>query len=131
MEFEIPVGQEGVQELMVKYEDTAANYGSGLVEVYATPAMVALMEKTCLMSVLQYLPDGYGTVGTKVDIVHTKATPVGMRVVCRSRLVKIDRRKLVFEVEAEDEAGVIGRGHHERFIIDTDQFMAKTGAPAK
>ena len=95
------------------------------MEVYATPAMVGLMEKTCLNSVLEFLPEGHGTVGVKIDIVHSKATPVGMEVVCESELVEVDRRRLVFQVVARDEEGEIGKGSHERFIIDTEKFMAK------
>jgi predicted thioesterase len=125
MELEISVGVKGKEELVVTFEDTAARYGSGLVEVFATPAMVALMEKTCLTSVRPYLPEGYGTVGIKIDVSHSRATPVGMRVICESTLVEIDRRRLVFEVVAHDEKGEIGRGRHERFVIDTGKFMEK------
>ncbi|MDR2550856.1 MAG: thioesterase family protein [Desulfobulbus sp.] len=125
MEIQIPAGVKGKEEVMVTLETTAARYGSGLVEVFATPAMVALMEKTCLVSVLPFLPEGFGTVGIKVDIAHTKATPVGMKVTCESTLVEVDRRRLVFELVAHDEKGEIGRGRHERFIIDTGKFMEK------
>ncbi|WP_028318519.1 thioesterase family protein [Desulfobulbus elongatus] len=125
MEIQIPTGVRGKEEQMVTAETTAARYGSGLVEVFATPAMVALMEKTCLTSVLPYLPEGFGTVGIKVDITHSKATPVGRRVTCESTLVEVDRRRLVFEVAAHDEKGEIGRGRHERFVIDTKKFMEK------
>lgn len=125
MEIKIENGLTGHEEQIVVYEDTAAKYGSGLVEVFATPAMIALMEKTCLRSVLPFLPEGFGTVGTKVDIVHTKATPVGMKVTCESELVETDRKRLVFEVVARDEEGEIGRGRHERFIIDVAKFMSK------
>jgi len=125
MEIQIPAGVKGREELTVAFEDTAAKYGSGLVEVYATPAMVALMEKTCLNSVLPYLPEGHGTVGVKVDIVHSKATPVGMKVTCESTLLEVDRRRLVFELLAFDEKGEIGRGRHERFVINTQKFMEK------
>jgi len=125
MDIQIHPGVKGHQELEVQVKDTAAHYGSGLVEVYATPAMVALMEKTCLSSVLDQLPEGYGTVGTKINVVHSKATPVGMRVECESELVEVDRRRLVFKVVARDEEGEIGKGTHERFVIDTEKFMAK------
>ncbi|MCL2458579.1 MAG: thioesterase family protein [Desulfobulbus sp.] len=125
MEIQVPAGVKNKEDVVVTVETTAAHYGSGLVEVFATPAMVALMEKTCLVSVLPYLPEGFGTVGIKVDIAHTKATPVGMKVSCESTLVEVDRRRLVFELVAQDERGEIGRGRHERFIIETKKFMEK------
>lgn len=125
MDIQLEPGVQGREELVVEQKDTAARYGSGLVEVYATPAMVALMEKTCLQSVLPFLPEGHGTVGVKVNISHSKATPVGMQVVCESELIEVDRRRLVFEVVARDEVGEIGKGTHERFVIDTEKFMAK------
>ncbi|MDD2634744.1 MAG: thioesterase family protein [Bacteroidales bacterium] len=125
MEIKINLGIKGKAEQIVSYEDTAAKLGSGLVEVFATPAMVAMMENTCMNSVLPYLPTGFGTVGTKINITHTKASPVGMRVFCKSELIEIDRKRLVFEVIAKDEIGEIGRGKHERFIIDIEKFMNK------
>ncbi|PIE58618.1 MAG: thioesterase [Desulfobulbus propionicus] len=125
MHCEIPLGQEGKEAQVVTYQDTAASFGSGLVEVYATPAMAALMEKTCLLSILPFLPEGYGTVGTRLALTHTRATPIGGRVTCTSKLIERDRRRLVFEVQAEDERGRIGEGTHERFIIEVDPFMEK------
>jgi predicted thioesterase len=125
MEIRIEAGVRGREELTVRPEDTAVHYGSGRVEVFATPAMIGLMEKTCLNSVLPFLPEGFGTVGTRVDVTHSRATPVGRRVVCTSRLAEADRWRLVFDVLAEDGKGEIGRGRHERFIIDTAGFMAK------
>ena len=104
---------------------SAARVGSGLVEVFATPMMVALIEQTCLESVLPYLDEGQGTVGTLVNVTHVSATPVGMRVWCDSELTEVDRRRLVFKVKAYDEAGLIGEGTHERFVIDTVKFMEK------
>ncbi|WP_028582908.1 thioesterase family protein [Desulfogranum mediterraneum] len=125
MDVQLEIGLKGQEKMVVGHKDTAAQYGSGLVEVFATPAMVALMEKTCLGSVLPFLPSGSGTVGIKVDISHTRATPVGQEVVCESTLVEQDKRRLVFELVARDQNGEIGRGRHERFIIDTAKFMAK------
>ena len=127
----IPTGLSGKEELVVTPELTAAHYGSGLVEVFATPAMVALMEKTCLLTVLPFLPEGHGTVGTAIHVSHERATPVGMRAWCEAKLVKIDRRRLVFEVIAHDEQGIIGRGRHERFIINTADFMEKVRSQNK
>ncbi|MFO7879435.1 MAG: thioesterase family protein [Bacteroidota bacterium] len=118
-------GITGKLAKVVSKEETAAAYGSGLVEVFATPAMVALMENTCLESVEAKLPDTHSTVGMKISVSHEKATPVGMQVTCESVLVEVDRKRLVFKVEARDEEGIIGRGTHERFVIDKEKFMNK------
>ena len=109
----------------VTKETTAAALGSGLLEVYATPAMVALMEETCMRSVQEELEEGCGTVGTGLTIHHISATPVGMKGRCASKLVEVDGRKLVFDVQAFDEAGLIGQGTHERFIIENEKFFQK------
>ena len=118
----LEIGIKGLHEEEVTYELTAAKVGSGLVEVYATPMMIALMEKTCASAVEPYLEEGDGTVGTLVNVTHTSATPVGMKVWCECELVEIDRRRLVFKVAAHDERGLIGEGTHERFIINKDCF---------
>lgn len=121
-------GIKGRREQTVTPEMSAARVGSGLVEVFATPMMVALVEQTCLESVLPHLEDGQGTVGTLVNVSHVAATPIGMRVWCESELVEVDRRRLVFSVKAYDECGLIGEGTHERFVIDTTKFMEKIKA---
>ena len=121
----IQTGIKGHKEQIVTPEMSAARVGSGLVEVFATPMMVALIEQTCLESVLPQLEEGQGTVGTLVNVSHVSATPVGMRVWCESELVEVDRRRLLFKVKAYDECGLIGEGTHERFVIDTAKFMEK------
>ena len=121
----VKTGIKGRLEQTVTPEMSAARVGSGLVEVFATPMMISLIEQTCNESVLPYLDEGQGTVGTLVNVTHTAATPIGMRVWCESELVEVDRRKLVFKVKAFDEYGSIGEGSHERFIIDTAKFAAK------
>ncbi len=121
----IETGIKGHKEQIVTPEMSAARVGSGLVDVFATPMLVALVEQTCYESVLPYLDEGQGTVGTLVNISHVSATPVGKRVWCESELVDVDRRRLVFSVKAYDECGLIGEGTHERFVIDTAKFMEK------
>ena len=119
-------GVKGTQEIMVTEENTAKVMGSGALDVFATPAMIALMEKTARLSVAPYLEEGQSTVGTLVNVKHLSASPVGMTITCKTELVDIDRRRLVFHVECYDTAGLIGEGDHERFIIDEAKFMAKT-----
>lgn len=125
MNINLKTGAKGSQEITVNHDHSASKYGSGLVDVFATPAMVALMEKTCLESVLSSLPEGFGTVGSAINVNHIKATPMGMKVWCESELMGIEGRKLVFKVRAWDEVGEIGYGEHTRFIIDNEKFMAK------
>ncbi len=124
----VKLGIKGKEEIIVTDELTAAHIGSGLVRVFATPMMIALMEKTCANSVAAHLEEGQGTVGTHVNVSHCSATPVGMRVYCESELVEVDRRRLVFRVAAYDERGLIGEGSHERFIIDSAKFQEKVDA---
>lgn len=118
-------------EQTVTFELTAAHVGSGLAPVFATPMMISMMENTCAQSVEKLLAEGESTVGTAVNITHDAATPVGMKVWCESELVEVDRRHLVFEVKAYDEAGLIGQGSHDRFVIDSEKFMAKVNAKAQ
>lgn len=121
----IETGIKGHKEQIVTPEMSAAQVGSGLVDVFATPMLVALVEQTCYESVLPHLEEGQGTVGTLVNVSHLSATPIGKRVWCDSELTEVDRRRLVFSVKAYDECGLIGEGTHERFIIDTAKFMDK------
>jgi predicted thioesterase len=126
----ITTGIKGHLQRIVTPELTAAHVGSGLANVFATPMMVALIEETCCQSVAPFLQEGKSTVGTLVNVAHTAPTPVGMQVWCDSTLVEVDRRRLVFEVKAYDQHGLIGHGQHERFIINFEQFQAKADAKA-
>lgn len=122
----IELGIKGHQEDVVTADKLAQNVGSGKVKVLATVMMIALMEKTALLSVEPFLEEGQGTVGTRVDVSHCSATPLGMRFSVDSELIEVDRRRLVFRVAAYDERGLIGEGTHERFIIDNERFQNKT-----
>ncbi|NBH62500.1 thioesterase [Anaerotruncus sp. 80] len=121
-------GIKGSLEIKVTAENTALTMGSGTLEVFATPSMIALMEKTAWESVAPYLGEDEGTVGTLLNVAHLSATPLNMVVRCESELVEIDGRKLVFKVAAYDEAGLIGEGTHERFIIKNEKFQTKANS---
>ena len=122
----LTAGLKGTAETVVSQENTAKKMGSGTLDVFATPSMVALMEEAAWKCVADALEPGMGTVGTSMQIKHVAATPLGMRVTAECELTEVDGRRLVFSVQAYDEAGVIGTGTHERFIIAEEKFMAKT-----
>ena len=128
---ELKPGITNKTETIVTKELCANAWGSGGLEVYATPAMIALMENTAWASVEPCMEEGRSTVGTKLDVSHLSASPVGARITCESELVEIDGRRLVFKVSASDDVGLIGEGMHERFIINTEKFMARTEAKLK
>ncbi len=116
-------GVRGKAQTTVTSYNTAKAMGSGLLDVFATPAMVALMEQAAVNCI--DLPEGQSSVGTSLSITHTAATPLGAVVSATAELVEIDRRRLVFKVSVCDEAGQVGEGMHERFIIDVEPFLAK------
>ena len=122
----IKVGIVGEVKDIVNDRNIAKTLRSGELKVYATPAMVAIMEEAAYKSIQSELEDGKGTVGTVMNIRHIDSTPIGMEVTAKSELIEVDRRRLVFKVEAFDEHGKIGEGIHERFIIDNDSFQNKT-----
>ena len=113
-----------VTETVTK-DNTADKVGSGLLPVYATPSMIALMERCASECVAPYLEEGKASVGTMLNIKHVAASPIGIKITCNATLTEIDGRRLVFALEAFDEKGLIGEGTHERFVIDTERFMAK------
>lgn len=119
------IGIKNTLEITVTSNLTAAAVGSGTLNVYATPAMIALIEETAWKSVAPYLEEGQSTVGTRLDVSHVAPTPLGMTVRCETELTEVDGRRLVFAVNVYDEAGVIGKGTHERFIIMSEKFQAK------
>jgi predicted thioesterase len=124
----LETGIKGKKEITVTQDKTAKAMGSGTLDVFATPSMIALMENTAFESVAPYLEPGSGTVGTALNVKHVSATPIGMKVTCETELTKIEGRALTFLVKAYDEAGLIGEGEHERFIIFEEKFQAKANA---
>ncbi len=109
-------------EMTVTERDTAKSFGSGNVKVLATPVMIGLMENAASKSVNMHLPKGYTTVGIGINVRHLAATPVGMKVHATAQLTKVEGKKLRFKIEAYDEKEKIGKGDHERYIVDTAQF---------
>ena len=123
---EIKVGQKGIVKEIVNETNTAKIVGSGLLDVFATPMMIALMEKASCVAIENCLDEGMTTVGTMVNVEHVSATPIGMEVSVESTVTAVDGRKISFEVVAYDEVGMIGKGTHDRFIVNAEKFTAKT-----
>ena len=121
-------GLKYVARTTVGADNTALAMGSGDMEVFATPAMVALMEEAAWKCVAPELEPGMGTVGTLMNVQHTSATPLSMHVTAECELTEVDNRRLVFTVKAFDEVGPIGSGTHERFIVEDEKFVAKANA---
>ena len=121
----IKPGLKAQKDETVTDKNVASTYGSGGLAVYATPAMIGLMECTALAATDHLLPQGWCTVGTEINVRHLSATPIGMKVYAEAELLAIDGRALTFKVEAFDETGKIGEGTHGRFIINSEKFLAK------
>ena len=124
----LKTGIKGIKEEIVTKDLTAVSLGSGGLCVYATPAMMTIMEHTAWSSVEECMEEGSSTVGTLMNVKHLSASPIGARIRCESELTGIDGRRLVFKVTAYDDEGLIGEGVHERFIINTKKFMARAEA---
>ena len=122
----IQCGLRGATEIMVGTRDTAPHVGSGKIKVLATPVLVMLLEEAALNAVEGLLPAGHQTVGTRLDVSHTAATPVGMRVQASAEVIRVEGRKLTFRVWADDELARIGEGTHERIIVNVERFDVRT-----
>lgn len=118
-------GIRNTLRLRVTDADTALFMGSGELPVLATPALARLMEECAQKSVAPYLPEGATTVGTKLELLHTSADPVGVEVECESELTEADSRRLSFRITARDGAGEVATCLHERFIVDKKRFTEK------
>ena len=120
------VGQKNKITIAVQTTDTAKAFGSGELEVLATPRMIALMENCAYKCILNDLDDGASTVGTMINVKHLSATPVGMEVTVEAEVSEVDGRRVAFSLKAYDECGLIGEGTHERFIVYSEKFTEKT-----
>ena len=118
-------GLTATARTVVSQENTALKMGSGDLEVFATPAMVALMEQAAMMAVAEVLDEGSTTVGTEMNCSHIKASKLGAQITATAVLTEVEGRKLTFTVGATDEQGIIGEGVHTRFVVDRTRFMSK------
>lgn len=123
MDFNLHVGLTAEKREEVTTNNTARKFGSGGIDVYATPAMIGLMEGASLAAVDPVLPEGMATVGISLDVKHIAATPVGMGVRATAELMEIVGKRLIFKVTAYDEVEKIGEGTHQRYIIDMENFL--------
>ena len=119
------IGLKGRAETVVSDANTAQAACSGALPVFGTPFMCALMEEAAWKSIAPHLEEGQSTVGTRLDITHDSATPVGMEVWAESEVTQVDGKRIVLNVTAYDEKGLIGKGTHERFIIQNERFVQK------
>ena len=119
------IGLKYESQTVVSEANTAATLGSGDMAVFATPAMVALMENAAMLAVKESLPEGSATVGTQMNTSHIKASPLGATITASAELTAVDGRRLTFTVKAWDEKGIIGEGEHTRFIVDRERFLSK------
>ncbi|MBC8569735.1 thioesterase family protein [Zongyangia hominis] len=125
---EIEIGAKLIKETTVTERNTACAVGSGEIDVFATPMMVALIEEASATCCQQFLEDGMSSVGTLVNVTHLAATPVGMKVRAEAEIAEVDGREITFIVKAYDEAGLIGEGTHKRFIVKKEKFRQKAYA---
>ena len=121
----LKTGMEHTLEHKVRPQDSAKNIGSGLLDVYSTPAMIALMEKSAMLLVQDSLEEGQGTVGIAVNIKHLKASRIGVSVSAKAVLKEIDGNRLVFDLQVYEGEKMIGSGEHQRFIIDEAKFLSR------
>ncbi len=121
----VSVGLKGHAEELVTEQNTAQAACSGALPVYGTPFLCALMEKASWTSLAPLLAPGESTVGTRLEVSHLSATPVGMKVWAESEVTAVDGRKISLKVTAFDERGLIGEGTHERFVVSDERFLAK------
>ena len=125
---DIVIGTTYTLSTTVTEEKLACNMKSGSLPVFATPAMAALMEETSAAALSLFLEEGETSVGTALDLKHTAATPLGMKVNATAEIVEVDRRRVTFQVTVRDEQEEIGSARHDRFVVGAEKFLAKANA---
>ncbi len=128
LQLAVPVGSRGRHRIVVAAEHTAPNVGSGTIAVLATPVMVNLMEAAALVAAEKFLPAGHQSLGTRLDIRHIAATPIGMLVTVTAEVVAVQGRLITFRLEAHDEKDLIGDGTHDRVVVDVARFDERVRA---
>ncbi|GCL67067.1 thioesterase family protein [Veillonella tobetsuensis] len=121
----VSAGQTATSTVTVTESNIAKTMKSGSLEVFATPAMCALMEEAAQAAVQPHLEEGEGTVGISLSISHDAPSPMGSTIIAKATVTAVEGRKITFNIEASDGVGIIGKGRHERFVINNEKFMAK------
>lgn len=119
-------GVIGKANIVVDENNTANAVGSGSLKVFATPMMVALMEKSAVNALAEFLDEGETTVGTGINISHVAASPVGIGITATAEVTDVKGREITFKLSASDSAGLIGEGTHTRFVVNAEKFQSKT-----
>lgn len=128
---DIKPGVVGTAEMVVGTNDTAPRVGTGRIAVLATPVMINLMEEAALAAVEHLLPQGKQSLGTRIDVTHVAATPIGMKVIATAKVVAVDGRKIELAISARDETDLIGEGRHERVVVTVANFQTRIDQKAK
>jgi predicted thioesterase len=131
VDFDVKVGMEKTMETEVTEDKLASAVGSGIAAVFSTPSLIALMENAAMQAIQDALPDGWSSVGTRVEADHIAATPPGLKVRATARVIEVDRRRVVFAIEAFDDIEKVGEAVHTRFIVEKAKFESKAQQKGK
>ncbi len=122
---EVIIGTEFVSTTIVTETNTAFTVGSGEAEVFSTPMMIALMENSAYLCLKPFLNDDETSVGIKIDTTHESASPIGLAVTARAKITEVNGKVITFEVIASDAFGIIGKGMHQRAVVNTEKFVSR------
>lgn len=123
MEFNVNIGEELVKEIIVTEDMSAKKIGSGNIDVFSTPSLIALMENASQTLLQNFLGEGYSSVGIYINVNHIKASKIGAKVTCKAEISEVNGKRIAFNLEAYDEKGKIGEGTHKRYIINVKEFI--------